>query len=49
MHARRKVQDAFREDGLPIEESYERHIVKFLDGLSRTLVRSRRLGNATKA
>ena len=28
-----KVQDAFREDGSPIEEGYERRIVKFLDEL----------------
>ena len=26
-----KVQDALREDGLPIDEGYERRIVKFLD------------------
>ncbi|MDQ3580606.1 MAG: hypothetical protein M3495_02810 [Pseudomonadota bacterium] len=28
-----KVQDAFREDGSPIDEGYERRIVKFLDEL----------------
>ena len=28
-----KVQDAFREDGSPIEEGHERRIVKFLDEL----------------
>jgi NAD(P)H-dependent FMN reductase len=28
-----KVQDAFREDGAPIDQGYERRIVKFLDEL----------------